>query len=64
IGHICPKYILPSLTKDMIEQAINKTLPKPSFAVLDWKGLGKDKSRLIEILKELNIEIKRSDQLI
>lgn len=63
IGHICPKYQLQNLDKEMIQQAMKKTIPKPDFVLLDWKGLGKEKQRIINLLNELKIEFKRSDQL-
>jgi D-aminoacyl-tRNA deacylase len=63
IGHICPKHNLGNLSKELIQQAIDKTTPKPDFILLDWKGLGKEKQRILEILKELNIEIKKSNKI-
>jgi len=63
LGHICPKYQLKNLDKEMILQAIEKTTPKPDFILLDWKGLGKEKQRIMDLLKELNLEYKRTDNL-
>lgn len=63
IGHICPKYMLEKLDGEMILQAMEKTIPKPDFILLDWKGLGKEKQRIVNILNELNLEYKRTDQL-
>jgi len=66
IGHMCPKYNLQNLDKEMIIQAINKTTPKPHFIILDWKGLGKEKQRIKElsqeIADELKIEVLRTDK--
>ncbi len=63
IGHIYPKYMLEKLDKELIQQAMKKTIPKPDFVLLDWKGLGKEKQKVVNLLKELKIEFKRSDQL-
>ena len=63
IGHICPKYMLENLNKEMILQAIEKTKEKVDFILLDWKGLGKEKQRIKKILDELKIEYKRSDKI-
>ncbi|MFT4303694.1 MAG: D-aminoacyl-tRNA deacylase [Candidatus Woesearchaeota archaeon] len=60
IGHICPKYALEYLNEEMIIQAINKTIPKPKIAILDWKGIGERKQEIISILNKLNIKIKRT----
>ena len=63
LGHICPKYQLQNLDKEMIEQAINKTKERVDFILLDWKGLGKEKQRIVNLLDELKLEYKRSDNL-
>lgn len=63
LGHICPKYMLPHLTEDLISQAIEKTQEKVDFILLDWKGLGKEKQRVKEMLNNLNLEYKRTDKL-
>lgn len=64
IGHICPKHMLESLDKELILQAMKKTVPEPKFVVLDWKGLGKQKARIVKMLEELKIEYKRTDQIL
>ncbi|MFH1316583.1 MAG: D-aminoacyl-tRNA deacylase [Candidatus Woesearchaeota archaeon] len=63
LGHICPKYMLNVLDKEMIEQAIERSLPKPSAVLLDWKGLGPEKQKVIGLLKYFNIKILRSDKI-
>ncbi len=62
IGHICPKYMLSELDEELIKQAIEKTSEKVNFILLDWKGLGKEKQKIIGLLKKLNVEYKRSDK--
>ena len=37
-GHICPKYASDFLTLEMLEQMIEKTMPKPEEVWIDWKG--------------------------
>jgi len=67
IGHICPKYNLENLDEEMIRQAIEKTQPKAELVLLDWKGLGKEKQRIIGIVEklssELGVEVKRTNQV-
>lgn len=63
ISHVCPKYNLTSLTKEMLMQMIEKTVEKVDFILLDWKGLGAEKEKVLSILKELNLEYKRTDKL-
>lgn len=60
VGHICPKYNLENLNEKMLEQAMEKSNAK--FVLLDWKGLGKEKQRILELLEKNNIEYKRSDK--
>ena len=64
IGHICPKYQLQNLDEEMILKAIEKTNEKVDFIVLDWKGLGKEKQRITELLKKLNIEYHRNQRFL
>ncbi len=61
-GHTCAKYNLENLDLDLIKQAMEKTIPKAKLVVLDWKGLGKEKQRILELLKKNNIEYERSDK--
>lgn len=56
IGHICPKYNLHNLDSEMIEQMIEKTKPAPETALIEWKGLGKEKKKVLSLLKETNLE--------
>jgi D-aminoacyl-tRNA deacylase len=62
-GHVCPKYNLQNLDKEMIHQAIAKTQEPLDYIILDWKGLGQEKQRILDLLKELNLEYKRTDQM-
>ena len=64
LGHICPKHMLEKLDRSMIEQAMKKTIPEAKFAVLDWKGLGKEKQRIVDMLNEAGISFRRSDKLL
>lgn len=63
IGHVCAKYALASLTKEMLVQAIEKTIPRPELAILDWKALGTEKDRIIEILDEIGFEWKKTKDM-
>tara|TARA_Y100000310_G_scaffold334473_2_gene414349 strand:+ start:33 stop:818 length:786 start_codon:yes stop_codon:yes gene_type:complete len=63
IGHICPKYQFENLDKEMILEGIKRTHEKVDFVLLDWKGLGKEKQRIVDMLKELGLEFKRTDKI-
>jgi len=63
LGHIIPEYAMP-LTEKMLDEAINKTLPKPEIVILDWKGLGKSEQRqkIIGLVEKTGLKhIKTSD---
>lgn len=45
-GHICPKYHMQNLTKEMLYQAIKKTSPQVKEIVIDWKGVSGHKDAL------------------
>jgi D-aminoacyl-tRNA deacylase len=63
IGHVCPKYMLAHLDKELLMQAIDKTVPKAELIILDWKGLD-SKEKILEMLKAVKrstaIEIKKT----
>ncbi|MBI2653549.1 hypothetical protein HYX02_01935 [Candidatus Woesearchaeota archaeon] len=63
-SHICPKYLLEKLDENLIKQSIQKTKEKIDFVVLDWKGLGTEKQRIVDLLKGMNLEFKRTDQIL
>lgn len=57
IGHICPRYNLHNLDKKLMEEMISKTRPAPKFALVEKKGMGKEKKRILDILKETNLDV-------
>ena len=63
LSHICPKYALQNLDEELIKQAIEKTVEKVDFILLDWKGLGTEKNRIVEILNKLNLKYERTDKV-
>ena len=63
LSHICPKYALQDLDEDLMKQSIQKTTEKIDFILLDWKGLGTEKQRIAEILRNMNFGFERTDKL-
>jgi len=60
LGHICPKYAADAVTEEVILQAYNKTIPKPDFALIEWKGLsGPQRKNIINILDKHKIAWKK-----
>lgn len=64
VGHICPKYELKNLDREMISQAFSKNAEKCFGAILDWKGLGDEKARLLGLLSDLGINYIKSSELL
>jgi len=64
VSHICPKYHLQDLNENLVKQSIEKTIEKVDFILLDWKGLGKEKQRIVDLLKNFDIEVKRIEQIL
>ncbi|MBU0757405.1 MAG: adenylyltransferase/cytidyltransferase family protein [Nanoarchaeota archaeon] len=60
IGHVCAKYAMDGLDKAMVKQMIERSCVKPTIALIDWKGLGKNKEKLLSILHELEFEYKKT----
>ena len=63
VGHICAKHHLHLLDEALLREAIAKSYPAFDFFLLDWKGLGKEKGRLVALLDSLEMPYKRADQL-
>jgi len=61
-GHVCPKYMLEYLDKEMILQAIERNTNKCEEVVLDWKGLGQHKQKITKMLDELEIKYKKTKE--
>lgn len=65
LTHIVPKHAIVTLTRDVIEQAVNNTFEPISWFVLDWKGLNTEqKDVLFPLLASFSsIPIKRTKEL-
>ncbi len=60
IGHICSKYAIDDLDLETFKQMLEKTIPKPEIALIDWKGLRKDsREKVIKFLNEFGLELRR-----
>lgn len=57
VGHICPKYSLSCLDSEMVAQMIEKTVPRPEYALVEKKGLGGEKGRIREFLSETELSV-------
>src|SRR3990172_2151083 len=64
ISHVIPSYVFP-ITEDVVSEAVSKTAEELDFVLLDWKGLGnaEQRQRVIEILKKLYLNYKRTSDI-
>jgi D-aminoacyl-tRNA deacylase len=63
VGHICPKHMLTELDEDLLKQAVEKNGNNFDMVVLDWKGLGTEKQRIVSMLDKLDIKHERYQRL-
>jgi len=63
LGHIAPKHALEHVSQPMVEQMIDRTTPKPEFAVLDWKGMkSEEKHKITTTLNELSLPWRKTSE--
>ena len=58
--HVCPKYMLDSLNKNLILNAMGNSIEKCDLVVLDWKGLKNNKKRIVDMINELGLDYERT----
>jgi len=56
-GHLCPSYALEKIDENMLSQMIEKS--KATEIVLDWKGLKKEKQKIVALCEKTGLIIKR-----
>jgi D-aminoacyl-tRNA deacylase len=57
IGHIANKYNLSNINKDMLNQMISKCYEKVTHIIIDQKGLGNEKERILNLIKDIDLEV-------
>lgn len=57
IGHIANKYNLVNLNNDMLNQMISKCYEKVTHIIVDQKGLGNEKQRIMSLLNNTELEV-------
>jgi len=59
-GHMIPKYAIPQVDAEMVEQCVKRTMGTVESAFLDWKGIrGADKGRLMTALEKIGVPIEK-----
>jgi D-aminoacyl-tRNA deacylase len=57
LAAIATKYDLRSIDEDMLRQMIFKSIEKVTHVIVDWKGLGKEKDRIMCLVADTGLEI-------
>ncbi len=57
LGAIASKYALPHLDAELLSQMVEKSVEEIRFAVVDRKGLGREKARIIGLIEEFGLEL-------
>ena len=60
IGHICPKHMLGFLDSGMLDQAVMRCGSDVSLIILDWKGCGREKARILGLIEKKGMKKERS----
>lgn len=60
ISHIVPKYAFPKVTERELKLAVERSTVKPSFALIDWKGLKSyERQQVLKVCNEMGLQIRR-----
>ena len=59
LGPVAPKYHLSQIDTQMIKQMVAKSIEPVRYAAVDWKGLGSEKTRIVELVAECGLELLR-----
>jgi len=60
-GHMIPKYALPLIDPEMLQQCVDRTMEKVTHAILDWKGIpSQQKPRILNALDQINLQYTKA----
>jgi len=62
-SHMCPKYNLPNFDQEMLRKALSASLEKVDEIIVEHKGLGQEKQRVMEVLESQPIPLRRAKEL-
>jgi D-aminoacyl-tRNA deacylase len=57
LAAIAAKHNLESVDKYMLDQMISKSIEKVTHIIVDWKGLGKEKDRIMGLIQDTGFEL-------
>ena len=54
---VATKYDLTLIDEDTLKQMIAKSIEKVTHIIVDWKGLGKEKKRIMQLITNTGLDI-------
>jgi D-aminoacyl-tRNA deacylase len=57
LAAVATKYDLKSIDENMLKQMIAKSIEEVNYIVVDWKGLGKEKKRIMELVEDTGLNV-------
>jgi D-aminoacyl-tRNA deacylase len=60
LSFVAPKYVLEHVDEGMVEQMLQKTMAPVKYALLDWKGLGAHKDKILGLASRFGLEVVRA----
>ena len=57
IASVASKHSLPYVDRSMLDQMIRKSIEDVKYIFMDWKGLGKEKDKLNQVVNDLGLEV-------
>ncbi len=62
-SHMCPKYNLPNFNLEMLEKAVSASLEKVEEIIVEYKGLGSEKQRILALLEQQGLPVIRAKSI-
>jgi D-aminoacyl-tRNA deacylase len=56
LASVASKHNLMHIDKSMLKQMIDKSVEEVKYIILDWKGLGREKDRLVRLINDFSYE--------
>ncbi len=56
LASVASKHNLVHIDEDMLKQMVDKSIEKVRYILLDWKGLGKEKDRIVKLVNDFGYE--------
>lgn len=57
LAAVATKYDLESIDENMLKQMIVKCIEEVNYIVVDWKGLGKEKKRIMKLVEDTGLDV-------